>query len=71
LIRKLDELGRVVIPIEFRKANGWKDKDEIEMFENENEITLVKATGEHCKECGQIIHRKDRYCCNCGIMLKK
>lgn len=34
MVRKLDELGRIVIPIEFRNINNWKERDQIEMIEN-------------------------------------
>lgn len=32
IIRKLDELGRVVFPKEFRNTLGLKEKDEVEIF---------------------------------------
>ncbi len=30
--RKLDNLGRVVLPIEFRKELGINERDEVEIF---------------------------------------
>ena len=32
LIRKLDALGRVVFPVEFRKQLGMKERGKVEMF---------------------------------------
>nr|DAQ49075.1 MAG TPA: stage V sporulation protein T [Caudoviricetes sp.] len=32
VIRKIDILGRVVLPIEFRKVLDLKEKDEVEIF---------------------------------------
>lgn len=32
VIRKMDELGRVTLPKEFRKALELKEKDEVEIF---------------------------------------
>ena len=32
VVRKLDDLGRVVLPIEFRKELGIKAKDKVEIF---------------------------------------
>ena len=32
IIRKLDGLGRIVIPMEFRRAYGWEEGQASEMF---------------------------------------
>lgn len=32
IVRKIDELGRVVIPKEIRRSNGWEPGTSIEMF---------------------------------------
>ena len=64
IIRKVDELGRIVIPIEIRrvmdiksyKEKGSKDKtdsDSVEIFADGEEIILRKYTpGCHC--CGNV-----------------
>ena len=51
IVRNIDELGRIVIPMEIRKGMGISSSDPIEIFvENEN-----------------IILRKHRdFCCICG-----
>lgn len=51
IVRNIDELGRIVIPMEIRKSMGISSSDPIEIYvENEN-----------------IILRKHRdYCCVCG-----
>ena len=46
VVRKLDGLGRVVIPMEFRKAHGWKEGQAIEMFGNEEGLVLKEYQGE-------------------------
>lgn len=66
MVRKLDELGRIVIPIEFRNSRDWKVKDEILIIENDNEIILKKYDGIYCKKCNTALNRNDRYCRNCG-----
>lgn len=38
--RKLDPLGRVVVPIEYRKELGIKEKDEVEIFLVKDEIFI-------------------------------
>ena len=40
IVRKVDELGRVVLPIELRKTLGIKEKDPIEIFVDEDKIIL-------------------------------
>ena len=41
--RKMDDLGRISIPKEVRKALGWNSQDEIEMtFTPDNKIILSK-----------------------------
>ncbi|KGE17599.1 AbrB/MazE/SpoVT family DNA-binding domain-containing protein [Paenibacillus wynnii] len=42
IVRKVDELGRVVIPIELRKTMEISNGDPVEIFVNENMIILKK-----------------------------
>ena len=30
--RKMDELGRIIIPMEARLANGWKEKEPLDVL---------------------------------------
>lgn len=41
--RKVDELGRVVLPVEVRRDLGIDEKDELSIFVNDGEIILKKA----------------------------
>ena len=66
MVRRLDELGRVVIPIEFRNINNWKVRDQIEMIENGEELILRKYNSVYCKKCNTSISKNDKYCRNCG-----
>lgn len=50
-IRTIDPLGRVTIPIEWRKAADIKDGDPVEIIPNGNEITLRKYRP-GCVFCG-------------------
>ncbi len=47
IVRKIDELGRLVIPIEMRKVLDISEHDEIEICldSDENKITLQKYGG--------------------------
>lgn len=42
IVRKVDELGRVVMPIELRRSLGIKEKDPIEIFVEDDRIILQK-----------------------------
>ncbi|UOQ43382.1 AbrB/MazE/SpoVT family DNA-binding domain-containing protein [Halobacillus salinarum] len=44
IIRKLDELGRVVIPKEVRDSQGWETKQAMEMF-MDGEALVIKPYG--------------------------
>ena len=44
MIRKIDELGRMVIPIEYRKALNLKKQDELELTLTSNQIVIKKHT---------------------------
>lgn len=66
MVRRLDELGRIVIPIEFRRINNWNHEDEIEIIENGDELILKKYNGIYCKKCNNTLSRNDKYCRNCG-----
>ncbi|HHX86828.1 MAG TPA: AbrB/MazE/SpoVT family DNA-binding domain-containing protein [Firmicutes bacterium] len=42
IVRKVDELGRVVIPIELRRTLGIDVKDALEIYVDEEKIILKK-----------------------------
>ena len=42
IVRKVDELGRVVIPIELRRTLDIQVKDPLEIFVDEDKIILKK-----------------------------
>lgn len=42
IVRKVDELGRVVIPIELRRTLGIDEKDPVEIFVDGDKIILKK-----------------------------
>lgn len=46
IVRKIDELGRIVIPIELRRALGIEIKDAVEIFGQEDQIVLKKYKSE-------------------------
>ena len=53
IVRKIDDLGRIVLPMELRRTLGISEKDPIEIFVEDDTIILRKhQTG--CTYCGSI-----------------
>lgn len=67
IIRKVDELGRVVIPIELRNQFGIVEKDPIEIYVDDNSIILKKFEAD-CIFCGST---KDLITYNDKLICKK
>ena len=55
IVRKVDELGRVVIPIELRRTLGIDLKDALEIYVDEEKIILKKYEPA-CIFCGSASH---------------
>lgn len=51
IVRKVDELGRIVVPIELRRSLGIGDRDAVEMFMEENSI-IIRKHQPACVFCG-------------------
>ncbi|AQS54450.1 MAG: AbrB/MazE/SpoVT family DNA-binding domain-containing protein [Novibacillus thermophilus] len=68
IVRKVDELGRVVIPIELRRTLGISEKDALEIYVDEERIVLKKYEPA-CIFCGSaenVTHFKNKVVCkNC------
>lgn len=66
IIRRVDELGRVVLPIELRNKLGIVEKDPIEIFVDGASIILKKYEP-NCIFCGstkKLIPYNDKLVCN-------
>lgn len=48
IVRKVDQLGRVVIPIELRRNLDIDDKDSLEIFVEDEQIILKKYSPACC-----------------------
>ncbi len=68
IVRKVDELGRIVVPIELRRSLGIGDRDAVEMFMEDNSIVIRKHQPS-CVFCGStegILEYKQKVVCkNC------
>lgn len=73
IVRKVDELGRIVIPIELRKTLGIETKDALEIFTADNTIILRKYSP-LCYLCGNsedlVYFKEKRICSQCVTEIK-
>ncbi len=53
VVRKIDELGRIVIPIELRRTMGIDDRDALEILTDGEKIVLQKYSP-GCIFCGNV-----------------
>lgn len=53
IVRRVDELGRVVLPIELRRNLGIGDRDSLEIFVDGERIVLSKFSAA-CVFCGEV-----------------
>ena len=66
IIRRVDELGRVVIPIEIRNQFNIVEKDPIEIYVDGSSIVLKKYEP-NCIFCGNtenLVEYKDKLVCD-------
>lgn len=74
IVRKVDELGRVVLPIELRNKFDIKVKDPIEIFVDGSAIVLRKYEP-NCIFCGSsknlITHNDKLICEKCAEKIGK
>lgn len=51
IVRKLDELGRIALPMEMRKSLKLEERAEVSITVNDGEISII-PTQCRCKLCG-------------------
>jgi transcriptional pleiotropic regulator of transition state genes len=70
IVRKVDELGRVVIPIELRRTLGIDEKDPLEIYVD-NEKIILKKYEPACVFCGNatnVQHYRGKLVCrDCAV----
>ena len=67
VVRRVDELGRIVIPIELRRTLDLADRDCLEIF-TEGEQIILKKYQPACIFCGEaqdVINYKGKNVCKC------
>ena len=73
IVRKVDELGRIVLPIELRRTLDIAERDALEIFISDDTIILKKfqPTCVFCDSAkGLVNHKGKNICTNCITALK-
>ena len=73
IVRKIDELGRIVLPIETRRQLELEPKDGVEIFVDEDRIILKKYQP-CCMFCNDgddiLLFKEKKICRKCLMELK-
>lgn len=69
-VRVIDELGRIVLPVEVRRSMGWDKKTRVEIrVEPEDNQLIMKTHVPTCVYCGAeadlLEYRDRRICISC------
>jgi transcriptional pleiotropic regulator of transition state genes len=74
VVRKIDELGRIVLPIELRRNFDINERDSIEIFV-ENDFIILKKYELSCVFCGSsenmTLFKNRNVCSKCLEEIKK
>lgn len=76
IVRKIDELGRIVLPIELRRTFDMAVKDAVEIYTEDDKIILKKYQNTcflcGCSEQEQLVPFESKYLCKgCIDKLKR
>ena len=52
IVRKIDELGRIVIPKEIRRSFGIQEGEPLEVFTGTGNQIILQKYSPGCQECG-------------------
>ena len=68
IVRKVDEVGRIVLPIELRSVLGIDNRDSVEIFTEDDRIILKKYEPS-CIFCGETknvyVFKNKQICTKC------
>jgi transcriptional pleiotropic regulator of transition state genes len=69
VVRRIDELGRIVLPMELRRTLGINEKDGLEIFTEGDTVILRKyePTCTFCGEANDVINYKGKNICESCI----
>ena len=68
VVRRVDELGRIVIPIELRRTLDIAEKDALEIYVDQDRIVLRKyepaCACVFCGNAGDVVNHKGKNICH-------
>ena len=66
IVRKMDNLGRIVIPIELRRTLEIAERDSVEIYVEDDRIILKKYEPAciFCGDANDVIHYKGKNICH-------
>lgn len=66
IVRKVDELGRVVLPIELRRTLGIDEKDALEIYVDGSSVILRKYEPScvFCGDAGDVVTFRGKNICH-------
>ena len=74
IVRKVDELGRIVLPVELRRTLDISERDELEIYLDDDRVVMKKYEPS-CIFCnssqGLVIYRGKNICMECIRDLNK
>lgn len=74
IVRKVDELGRIVLPMELRRTLDIAEKDGMEIYVDGSSI-VIKKYSPACTFCGEAkdvsVYKEKNICKSCMKELKK
>ena len=68
IVRKVDELGRIVLPIELRRTLAIAERDELEIYLDDDKVVLKKYEPSciFCgSSCGLVSYHGRNVCMEC------
>ncbi len=74
IVRMVDHLGRIVLPIEIRKTMDINEKDPLEIFTDEGKIILMKYQPAciFCNNADDVVYfNGKRICADCLKKIKE
>lgn len=74
IVRRMDELGRIVLPVELRRTLDIAERDELEIYLDDDKVVLKKHEPS-CVFCdslrGLVTYRERNVCMECIENLNK
>ncbi len=65
ILRKVDSLGRITLPMELRRTLDISERDQVEIYLEEDQMILRKSEKSCfiCSSKGRLLERKGKYIC--------